>query len=213
MIVIQTDNLWPVIQESCMNTWSNQAEEKGYRVVLVNFKQTESSFIDILIDQCIKESQKFVIVGFDDLFFNFINLPEFKDLSMMFFNEKIDAIRLDGRVPGNGEFSFILNKVPYYRHYGAYQLSTVFTAFSLDLLLKMRGLGIESAWEIEEFKSKDFIVASPRVRTMKYNNLIVKGKLDPFFIDKYCISLSFSLLRKTKRLANRIARFFSKFLF
>lgn len=210
MIFIQTDENWPLLQTTCLATWCSIAKEKGYTVQCFNYTGAEASFIDNLIIACEQNNLNWIIIGYDDLFFHKFSIPSFDDLDNIFKHKDISAIRLDGRRPARGVYGFKLNNVRYYNDHGKYQLSTVFSAFSYDLLIQLKKMNILTAWQIEKYTSDKLNVYAPKKRLMKYNNMIVKGKIDPFtLLDKpICITLFHSLTRIINRRLSGLIRIF-----
>lgn len=207
MFVIQTDNKFREIKDYCLNSWVHIAKSKDYPVIIIDFSNQEKTFIDILIKACEENENSMVLIAFDDLYCSKFNIPTLKDLNKIFEEYSPDIVRLDGRVPGLGAYEFSINNIKFYSHSGAYQCSTVFSAFSKDFLINCRENGISTAWDLEKVSSSNIKAFAPRERTIIYDNYIVKGKIDPTINNsKIFISFRHALIRKLYRLIHSFIR-------
>tara|TARA_Y200000002_G_C22669589_1_gene659380 strand:- start:511 stop:1161 length:651 start_codon:yes stop_codon:yes gene_type:complete len=208
MFVIQTDKKFPEIKDFCLKSWADIAKSKGYSILTVDFRSQEGTFLDILINACEESKTSMVIIGFDDLYCSKFTIPSLEDLKKIFEQYSPDVVRLDGRVPGLGAYSFSIDDTKYYCHTGMYQCSTVFSAFSKDFLIACRDNGVASAWDLEKVSSPNIRAFAPRKRTIKYDNYIVKGRIDPTIQNsKLFISYRHALRRKLYRLVTRSIRY------
>lgn len=207
MLVIQTDGKFLDIKDHCLNSWEHKAKSQGYSVIKINFREKEGSFLDNLIDCCSEANSTFVVVGFDDLYCTKFSVPYFDDLKHIFKKYSPDVVRLDGRVPGLGALAFSIDDINYYSHKGAYQCSTVFSAFSKKFLIRCRDNGVASAWDLEKVSYRDILAFAPRKRTIKYDNYIVKGRIDPtLYNSDLFIGFWFAYRRKFYRFTHRLTR-------
>ena len=184
--------------------------EKGYKIKIFDYKNMHCSFIEVLIDYLKESNEKYVVVGFDDLYFTKFDVLSEIELNQIFNQLSIGVVRLDGRVPSNGSYAVSIGGVDFYYHHGKYQLSTVFSAFSLESLETLYNNGVRTAWDIEGSELPALSVIAPKKRYLKYSNLIVKGKLDIVAVIRtnIALNLSYSLIRLVKRVVVQFIRIF-----
>lgn len=213
-IVVQTDNQWKRVTDVCLSTWCDEADRQSYELVVKDYRDEQLNFINLLLKEMENENSQTVIIGYDDLFFERFELPKASELEAFMFNNDLDGLRLDGRVPGRGKQLGTLNGLNYFFDSGSYQNSTVFSAFTVRYLMQLKELGCQSAWDIERTVIESARIAAPKVRTMKYDNLIVKGVLDHCMIlnkPNISLSISLSLKRILSRRLMRLRRLFQRF--
>ena len=202
--LIQTKFDWPEIINASISSFKNEFILKGYEFELLNIKNSNSSFVDTLIEYCQKNNLTHIGCIFDDLIFSKINIPHHNELSSFNKNSEINYIRFDGRPKGSKENTFNLSDIPFgLIKNRKYFFSTVMGVFSLKLLEKIKEYGATSAWDIEEIDIEKFnnkyqmcnLKASsfaPIIRTSYYENLIIKGKPNIFYLLKFGFTMSVS---------------------
>jgi hypothetical protein len=213
MFLIQTDKKFREIKDYCLDSWIDTAKSKGYPINIIDFSDQKETFIDILIRACEEAKISMIVIAFDDLYCSKFSIPHFKDLKKIFEEYSPDVVRLDGRVPGLGAYAFSINNTKFYNHTGTYQCSTVFSAFSKNFLIRCRENGVSSAWDLEKVSSKNIKAFAPRKRNIKYDNYIVKGKIDPTIqSSELFISLRHALWRKLYRKISSFIRYIAVLL-
>ena len=216
--LIQTNELWPCIKELSKTSFSNELFDKGYLMHYTNIISREESFVDILIEACETNALKHIGCLYDDLVFNKILVPNSIAIKDLIYKTKTNYLRLDGRPRGSkksitnvNNFSFgkIENK--------KYFFSSVLGIYSIELLKAFKSLGINNAWQIETtcpfYVNKHFPELkllencyAPTKRLCRYDNIIVKGKVDSFYLIKYGLSMNYisSLLKYSKKSISNI---------
>lgn len=202
IILIQTDFAFKKITNLCIDTFKDELKDKGYELIVIDFIKTKKSFLEIALQTMKKYSSDQIGFLFDDLYFNKINLISAKALKNLFITKNLDYIRLDGRPKGKKEIIVEVDGV----FFGCskkkkYQLSTVLGFFSKKLLLELKKANIETPWEIEYYNINEKRTLAPNRQIQKYDNLIVKGMLDPYYMSKYNIQYSYSssVIKKIKK--------------
>lgn len=179
-VVVQTNNAFKKIHETCNNSWINKFLEKGYDIFFVDYTKSTKGFVDILLDDSFKD-YKYVITMFDDLYFQYLNIPSMDSLYDNCCKLGIDYIRFDGRPPSFSQKKITIDSLDYFeiKRLKKYSLSTVLACFGKEALVKIKEKGVNTAWEIETFVNANKLIAyAPKRRTAKYRNVIVKGKID-----------------------------------
>lgn len=142
---------------------------------------------------------EYIGLYFDDLSFLPSSIIKSENIVRVFTDYKVDYLRWNAYPPGddlfaeNPSFSFINSDSPY-----VFSLVASFFRRSIlkDLCLNQ---GLSSAWDIEKFRPEYPIKAvCLNGRPLRYNNLIVKGKIDGIAILR--CSISHNLIRSLRLL-------------
>lgn len=218
--LVQTDNKWPLVFDKSLASYKYAFDLNQYDLETIDIKKSGKDYVDVLLDFCYENKLTHVGCVFDDLVFSKLKLPKEKDLKIFISEFNVQYIRLDGRPPGSKKETFKISNI----NFGLikkkkYFFSTVLGVFSLKLLEKFKEEGIKSAWDIETVKIDLFSYKypkfnlknncySPVARTAHYDNLIVKGKPNLFFMIKHKLILNFreSLIKLIK---NKISILFN----
>lgn len=179
-IFIQTNNNFVSLQKACLNSWQAAALSAGYKIRIIDYREHDKSYIDNLIDFCKEDNLCYVGVAFDDLYVKKCKFPNAIELLTTLTKLELHYLRLDGRPPATGDFCVKIGNIDYfYIRNGRHDLSLVFSFFSIDLLLLLKSKNIVSPWDIERYcRDNNVRGVSPKVRTFRYSNLIVKNKID-----------------------------------
>jgi len=203
-VISQTDNGFKKINDSCNKTWKYKFLNKGYDIYIVDYSQSKKGFVDILLDERFKDYE-YVITMFDDLYFQYLNIPSMTSLYYNCTNLSIDYIRFDGRPPNFSHEKIIIDNLEFYKikRLRKYSLSTVLACFNKKMLVKIREKGVNTAWGIETFIDANNLNAyAPNMRNAKYRNVIVKGKID--LIQLHLINANtISLIHSMKKIIYR----------
>jgi hypothetical protein len=212
-ILIQTNNHFKKLQNACIESWESEALLSGFKISLLDYTIDDRNYIENLIVFCENEKLNYIGISFDDLFISECYFPKAELIQKIMEQKQLDYLRLDGRPAGRGKFCITIDGEKYYYiSNNKHDLSLVFSFFSLELLKRLKKNDIKSPWDIERFCEKNNVKGiSPRKRKFKYNNLLVKDKIDIVSVLEsgwhlpLGISLKRFLSRKIKRL-QRIVR-------
>jgi hypothetical protein len=189
--IIQTDHRFPGIEAQCLQSQA-AFEQLGYETMIIDIRSDARSFVSVLIDVLERRPDvRFFMIGFGDLYYSKIAMPTAKSVETTMRSLQLDYLRCDARPKGRGTFgSQALGGIKLLSGKQDYVYSTVNSVFSRSLIADLHKLGCESAWDIESVSapvSKAGVLAGRRCH---YQNLIVKGELDPVAIAQTPLGLS-----------------------
>ena len=211
-VLIQTNNKNKAVSELCISSASNYFLENGYDLAVVDYLKFKSdNFFQIALNIVSKYEYRSVVLCFDDLYFDYIDIVNAKLLSQVFDESGADMIKLDPRPSGFiGQKRCEIDGHSFYDvKQSRYMYSTVLSSMTKKALNQILISGIITPWDLENsrYPILDAIVVDGR--RAKYRNLIIKGKLDAIallFLPKFRISILQSAIRLIRRnfLINKI---------
>lgn len=209
-VLIQTFNPNSLVFRKALLSYREVLVNLGYTVKIIDLNSCSDSkdFIDVLLDNLV-EAEGYIITLYDDLIFNKINIPRVKVLADYLQKSGTPFVRLDGRPPGSVEKTVLLDSIEFGKITSTkYFFASILGCYSKDLLEEFKLNGVRTAWDIERFDFRKIErkfnfenSMAPVVRNNKYDNLVVKGFLDPIYALKHGVSmpLRIAVMKKLKK--------------
>jgi hypothetical protein len=209
-VLIKTFNPNSLVFRKALFSYQNVLLSLGYTVRIIDLNNCSNSrdFIDILLANLV-EAEGYIITLYDDLIFNKIRIPRVKVLEDYLQKSGAPFVRLDGRPPGSAENTVLLDSIVFGKITSAkYFFASILGCYSKELLEELKLNGVRTAWEIERFDFRKIErkfnfenSIAPVYRNNKYDNLVVKGYLDPIYALKHGVSmpLRVAAIKKLKK--------------
>lgn len=171
------------IMKYCFSTWIEGARTLGYDVVVLNYtKSLHLNYFEQIEKFMQDYSYKIVIMNFDDLYFHNFNLVPSRRVELFFEENRGSLLRLDARGV-NVKLNTTFTPIPIPSNV-RYAKSSVLAALDKAAVTNILKNNIKRAWDLE-VDVTDFLEVYVVPACLKYDNLIVKGKMDIYHILKH----------------------------
>lgn len=171
-----------LLERTCLARYKKYLKPLGFNLVIYDLtNEIDYGYLGNVVEYCKRKPElQHVLFGFDDLFIKSLSLKTVDEYITLMCKHNLDYLRLDPRPRPTGKVLRGDEGVRFISPKEEYVFSTVFSIFSKRLIEKLYENGCETAWDIERSRfEENYLLASYEKKHIEYENLVVKGKVDP----------------------------------